>query len=105
MRDVAHRVRTLALRAHGRRRRNLSRAAVVALSVPVSDVGETKSGRRMSSDGDDDKPSRANASEIARLLTDPDTLKFLAAQRGISLEEATERVREIIAALERAGKV
>jgi uncharacterized protein YidB (DUF937 family) len=50
-----------------------------------------------------DKTGGVKAAEIERLLADPDTLKFLAAQWGISPEEATERVREIIEALERAG--
>jgi len=63
-----------------------------------------EAGRRMSSDGDDGKRGHANTDEIMRLLADPYTLKFLATQRGISLEEARERVREIIEALERAGK-
>lgn len=63
-----------------------------------------EAGRRMSSDGDDGKRGRANTDEIVRLLADPSTLNFLATLRGISLEEARERVREIIEALERAGK-
>lgn len=58
----------------------------------------------MTGDGDNERPVRANASEIARLLNDPDTLKFLAVQRGISLEEAAARVREIVEALERTSK-
>lgn len=50
---------------------------------------------------DNEKSGHAKAAEITRLLADPDTLRFLAVQWGISLGETTERVREIVEALER----
>lgn len=52
----------------------------------------------------DNKPSRVKAEEIERLLANPDTLKFFSVQWGISFEEATQRVRNIIEALERNGE-
>lgn len=65
---------------------------------------QPEQGIELAGDGDNETPGRANASEIARLLNDPDTLKFLAVQRGISLEEAAARVREIVEALERTNR-
>lgn len=54
---------------------------------------------------DDDKtamPKPAHPAEAVRFLCDPETAKLFAAQRGISLEEATKRLREMAeAAVER----
>lgn len=49
-------------------------------------------------------PKLAHEAEAIRFLCDPETAKLLAAQRGISVEEAMEHLRELAGTIEKKPK-
>lgn len=56
------------------------------------------------SKNDDDGTGKPNPDNAVRLLSDPETAKFLAAQQGITIDEAEARLREIVEAIKRQKK-
>lgn len=52
----------------------------------------------------DEKPDGEGSMDAIRFLSDPETAKYLAAQRGITEAEALARLRQIIEAIERQHK-